>query len=229
MYNLIPFLFFIFLLNQYQVSHIPKYVALGDSLAVGFGAFWGCSYAKLYYRWLLECGKFGNLCYCNLGVLGWTSAELRSAIQCNYRYRKAIEEACIITLDIGGNDILRHKYCPDQLQGALACFKENLHAILHEIRCLNNQAQIYVMDLYNPYPCGHPMHKVAEAWVTAFNDVIWSTLMVPQYRLSGIANVYASFKGNELTYTLSGYDNVHPSTAGYRAIFDCFKGICRLP
>lgn len=211
--------------NECKVPCLTKYTALGDSLAVGLGAFWGCGYSRLYYKWLCSCKNLRNLCYCNLAVLGWTSGDLLQALRCNCCYRNAVRESCIITLDIGGNDMLRHKYCPERLQEALSCFKKNLCAILAEIRCLNPKATVYVMDIYNPYPCNHPMYATAEPWITAFNEIIWSLAGVQEYRIAGVAPVYSAFRGNELQYTLIARNNVHPSTLGHRAICDCFKTI----
>jgi lysophospholipase L1-like esterase len=225
MYSILPFLFLAYLINEYRNYTLPKYLALGDSLAVGIGAFWGLGYTRLYYNWLIDSIKYGYLGYCNLGVVKWTSNDLLNAVTNNRNYRSVISSSSIITMDIGGNDILCHKYSPDKLYQALDCYKHNLFTILQEIRCLNNHAQIYLMDIYNPYPLEHEMHKVAELWVTAFNSVIWSTLGKPEYCVSGIANVYAAFKGNEYNYTLIKYNNVHPNTLGYKIINDCYKSI----
>jgi lysophospholipase L1-like esterase len=165
------------------------------------------------------------LCYCNLGVIGWTSEDLLHAVTSNCNYRNAIISSSIITIDIGGNDILRHKYSPDKLYEALACFRYNLFTILNEIYCLNNNTQIYIMDLYNPYCIEHEMHETAEAWITEFNAVIWSTLRSREFNISGIANVYSAYKSNENRYTLMNYNNVHPNTLGYKIINDCYKSI----
>ena len=40
MYRLLPFLLLAYLFNEYKNSSPVKYLALGDSLAVGIGAFW---------------------------------------------------------------------------------------------------------------------------------------------------------------------------------------------
>ena len=71
--------------------------------------------------------------------------------------------------------------------------------MLKEIYCLNDHAQIYIMDIYNPYPIGHEMHEITE--------------------------VYAAYKENECRYTLIDYNNVHPNTLGYKIINDCYKSI----
>ena len=226
MYRLLPFLFLAYLFNEYKNSSSVKYLALGDSLAVGVGAFWGCGYTRLYYNWLISSANYRHLCYCNLGVIGCTSKDLLNSITFNSNYRNAIISSSIITVDIGGNDILQHKYCPDKLYEALGCFRYNLFTMLKEIYCLNNNnAQIYIMDIYNPYPVGHEMHEIAETWVTEFNTVIWSTIRCHEFKVSVIAKVYAAYKGNECRYTLINYNNVHPNTLGYKIINDCYNSI----
>jgi lysophospholipase L1-like esterase len=224
MFRLLPFLFLAYLFSEYKNTS-SKYLALGDSLAVGIGAFWGCGHTRLYYNWLINSVNYRRLCYCNLGIIGCSSKDLLNAVTSNNNYRNAIINASIITIDIGGNDILQHKYCPQELYQVLDCFRYNLFTTLNEIACLNKTAQIYIMDIYNPYPRQHEMHKIAEAWITEFNTVIWSTLRCPDFKVSGIAKVYAAYKGNECCYTLINYNNVHPNTLGYKIINDCYKSI----
>ncbi|MDF2890541.1 MAG: lipolytic protein g-d-s-l family [Clostridia bacterium] len=223
MYRLLPFLFLVYIINEYQNYSSPKYLALGDSLAVGIGAFWGCGYTRQYYKWLINTFSQRYFSYQNLGVIGWTSEALLNAVTLNTNYRRAISNAAIITIDIGGNDILKHKYSTDELYQALACFEHNLYTALYEIRCLNRHAQIYLMDIYNPYPAGHEIYEISEAWVKGFNSVIWSTLMHSEFKVTGIAGAYTAFKGNEYNYTFIKNNNVHPNTLGHKIICDCYK------
>jgi lysophospholipase L1-like esterase len=224
MYRLLPILFLAYLINEYKNTS-SKYLALGDSLAVGIGAVWGYGYTRLYYNWLINSVKYKHLSYCNLGVIGYTSKDLLHAVTFNSNYRNAIKSASIITIDIGGNDILKHKHSPHQLYQALDCYSYNLFKVLNEIYSLNKNAQIYIMDIYNPYPLEHEMHQIAESWVTEFNAVIWSTLRCREFNISGIAKVYAAYKGNESSYTFINRNNVHPNTLGYKIINDCYKSI----
>jgi lysophospholipase L1-like esterase len=225
MYRLLPFLFLGYLINEYNNYTSSKYLALGDSLAVGIGAFFGFGYTRLYYNWLVNSINYRHLSYHNLGVIGFTSKELLHAVTTNSIYRNAILSASIITIDIGGNDILHHKYCPEHLHQALGCFRYNLFTTLNEIYCLNKNAQVYLMDIYNPYPIGHEMYQMAEAWVTEFNAVIWSTLRCHEFRISGIAKVYAAYKGFETSYTFINFNNIHPNRLGHKIINDCYKSI----
>lgn len=206
----------------------PKYLALGDSLAVGIGAFWGNSYTRLYYNWLINKVRSAHLDYSNLGVIMWTSKDLLNAVTNNNNFRREIINSTIITIDIGGNDILRHRYSPDNLYQALENYKHNLYTTLYEIRCLNKHAQIYLMDIYNPYPLGHETHEISESWVTHFNSIIWSTMSIEEFKIAGIASVYSAFKGKEYDYTLIKYNNIHPNTLGYRIISECFKSVTTL-
>ncbi|MFZ5351636.1 MAG: GDSL-type esterase/lipase family protein [Bacillota bacterium] len=225
MFHIIPFIVLTAALLSLNNGSCPKYVALGDSLCVGLNAFWGCGYTNLYYRWLVNCKGLRGLNSCNLGVMGWTSSDLLNAVKYSCKYRNAIKEAAIITIDIGGNDIIQSKYTPEKLSDALNCYRENLNSALFEIRCINKCAPLYIMDIYNPYPKCHPMHELAEQWICKFNSVIWNTPVIPEYKISGIASVYSAFKGNELEYTCIRYNNIHPNTLGHRVIFDCFSSV----
>lgn len=197
-------------------------MALGDSLAVGIPLLGG-NYACNYYKWLLS-SRFGNnLKYINLGVAGWTSGDLLCALEVNPRYQCCIKKASIITLDIGGNDILKSKNNICNMPNVLIIYESNLRAILHKIRSLNNIAELYMMDIYNPYPEGHGLHGLAEEWIVKLNRIIYSVCADEFYNIGGVAPVYNAFRGKACEYTLISYGNIHPNSAGYKVISGCFE------
>lgn len=205
-------------------SHTKSsYLALGDSLAVGIAATYKKGYTCLYYKWLLACTHLKNIAYCNLGVIGWTSYDLLNAVLYKNNFRKSICNACIITLDIGGNDILKNKNCLDNYHKMLCDYKNNLYRILKEIQCLNTKAPIYLINIYNPYPYHHELYDLAEKWICSMNSIIWDIYNVRDFNVIGVADIYSAFKGNEEKYTLIKYDNVHPNTLGHGVIFNCLK------
>src|ERR687897_3948135 len=76
------------------------YVALGDSLATGYGAF-----VKGYvprYEAYVETDTGVAVTRTNLGRNGWTSSQLLSALSSDPPFRRAIREAEIVTWNIGG-------------------------------------------------------------------------------------------------------------------------------
>ena len=91
-----------------------SYVALGDSLAVGYGDVildqWGLGqrlgfggYVSRFHAYL---DSNDNVKLNNLGVLGMTSSELVWALKKDPKFKKAVRKADYITLNIGGNDLL---------------------------------------------------------------------------------------------------------------------------
>jgi hypothetical protein len=70
------------------------YVALGDSLATGFGAFKG--YVPLYEAHV-ETDTGVAVTRTNLGQNGWTSSQLLSALRNDPTFRRATRKAEIVT------------------------------------------------------------------------------------------------------------------------------------
>src|SRR5215207_1759813 len=78
------------------------YLALGDSLATGFGAFRG--YVPRYETHL-EADTGVAVTRTNLGQNGWTSSQLLSALRSDPKFRQSTRSAEVVTWDIGGNDL----------------------------------------------------------------------------------------------------------------------------
>src|ERR1700674_2414620 len=148
----------------------PAYLALGDSLAFGVGAD---SPAEQGYVGLttasLRLSKYNGtgLDLVNLSAPGATSADL---LQPGGQLERALTDiqsrggADIISIDIGANDLLAlaesnspcfqssgSKACQDALGQTLASLQTNLSSVLRRLREAAPTAQVYVLDIYNPY------------------------------------------------------------------------------
>ena len=139
-----------------------EYVALGDSLATGYGAF-----IKGYvprYEAYVETDTGVAVTRTNLARNGWTSSQLLAALSSDPTFRSATREAEIVTWNIGGNDLraARSSYkkgtCggvdnQDCLRASVATFKTNWTAITAEVLELRSTSDTIVrtMDIYNPY------------------------------------------------------------------------------
>src|ERR671910_2787337 len=139
-----------------------EYVALGDSLATGYGAF-----IKGYvprYEAYVETDTGVAVTRTNLGRNGWTSSQLLSALRSDPTFRRATREAEIVTWNIGGNDLraARNSYkkgtCggvdnQDCLRASVATLKTNWTAITAEVLELRSteNTMVRTMDIYNPY------------------------------------------------------------------------------
>jgi len=219
------------------------YVALGDSLATGYGAFKG--YVPRYEAHI-ETDTWVAVTRTNLGRNGWTSSQLLSALSNDPTFRRATREAEIVTWNIGGNDLraARKSYkngtCggpknQDCLQAAVAKLETNWDAITAEVLELRSTENTIVrtMDIYNPYVRtdivsdtwpndGMNDFQVFHSYVRQVNDHIASTS-----NSEGIpyARVYLAFNGTngDEDPRFKGYlsfDGVHPNNTGHRIIAD---------
>jgi lysophospholipase L1-like esterase len=130
------------------------YVALGDSIAAGFGASsLSKSYVQLYYGYLQSSGS-GVTELLNPSRPGATSTDLR-----NQQLGSAVavinqaSDAKAVTIDIGLNDLLRDSNCPTA--NAPTCpFTANLRAIvaaLNEALATDpGDETVQVMEYFNP-------------------------------------------------------------------------------
>jgi lysophospholipase L1-like esterase len=219
------------------------YVALGDSLATGYGAFKG--YVPRYDAYI-ETDTGVAVTRTNLGRNGWTSSQLLSALRNDPTFRRATREAEIVTWNIGGNDLraARNSYkngtCggadnQDCLQASVAKLETNWDAITAEVLELRSTKNTIVrtMDIYNPYV---RTDKISDTWQNedegmndfdVFNSYVYKVnhhIATTSYA-AGVpyAQVHLAFNGptGEEDPKSKGYlsfDGVHPNNTGYRII-----------
>lgn len=216
------------------------YVALGDSLATGLGATDGYVYR---YADLLGMDTGTTVNVDNLGVNGLTSEQLRAEIEGNQRAKDAIQQAEVITINIGANDLLwalwkyRSGNCggadnQDCLRQTVDDFQVNWDAILAGVTDVRSPDTtiIRTMDFYNPL--GH-LDKAA-SWPNAgVNDFMVFKKYLEQVnshiatsseaRDIPHAKVHEAFNGpnGDEDPSTKGYmsqDGVHPSDEGHAVI-----------
>lgn len=227
---LLPAAAFIFCACHKNISPAQpkaKYIALGDSLAVGLLTL-GSGYVNQYSKWLEQNGFPQGITLTNLGTSGWKSKDVLKALQEDEFYIKAIQSADILTLDIGGNDLLGSDFTSQSLRLAYREYHRNLSIILSKIRELNPTAPFYIMDIYNPYPKRHPRRPLADAWLPLFNREIRSMALNPAFGITGLAEVSAAFQGHEEEYTwIDEFGDIHPNSLGHHTIFQCFTAVAK--
>jgi lysophospholipase L1-like esterase len=218
------------------------YVALGDSLATGFGAFKG--YVPRYEAYI-ETDTGVAVTRTNLGQNKWTSSQLLSALRTDPTFRRATREAEIVTWNIGGNDLraARNSYkngtCggadnQDCLRAGVEKLKTNWDAITAEVLELRSTNSIVrTMDIYNPYV---RTDKISDTWrqnddgmndfdvFKSYVDEVNDHIAATSYT-EGVpyAEVYLAFNGptGEEDPKSKGYlsfDGVHPNDTGHRII-----------
>ncbi|MCE3198167.1 GDSL-type esterase/lipase family protein [Paenibacillus sonchi] len=196
-----------------------QYTAIGDSLTTGFGALPGNGFVPVYRR-MAEGRLREPVGAMNLGINGLTTAALEQRLGSDPIFRQSIRNAEIITLSIGGNDLIKAakavSFRPGDLSPALAralreC-KRNFGGIMGSLRQLKYGSRqpyiIRIVGLYNPYP------QLTEAtdWVRQFNAFAAGY----SSGVCGFASIYHEFAGNERS--LLSLDHVHPNGRGYRVI-----------
>lgn len=207
-------------------------VALGDSITFGYHLEPNQTQpSPLAFPSLIGNGQFHVT---NLGVPGWTSADLLNAVKSNQVFKKLLKRADVITLDIGNNDLLQAsglsqvmqtqtpiQLTPELQQKLLLTEKQlaiNLSAIIINIK-KQTDAPIILYNLYNPFgtssnPFLESLHVFGEQLITGVNAQIINPLAL----LSGssLADAYTAFNGNQAAYILPG--DIHPSPAGHKAL-----------
>ncbi|GIM47776.1 hypothetical protein DNHGIG_33250 [Collibacillus ludicampi] len=202
------------------------YTALGDSLARGVGDHSRMKEQIGYvgrFRTFLEKTEKRTVITNNLGIKGLTSSELLMMIRQNPSVREAIREATLLSVHIGGNDLLeaaRAKEPNRELENNLVRFRENWNMILIEIRKLNPQAELLVLNNYIPFPRNHPYHHFAAWWISKYNRVIETSVRRLEKSdpfFLGLASLPPVFDKHEDEY-ISKLDGVHPNGTGYQMI-----------
>ena len=207
-------------LNYYRNVKTTQlhHLAIGDSIIHGVGAGKNQNFVSLFSSKLAE-QTSKKIISQNEGINGITSGELNNLVQ-EGRFDDLIKHSDIITINVGGNDILRmangqnirsviSSY--DQLQ---TTFSNNLSDITSRINKLNPKVTIVFLELYNPLSPGNQMYSLADKMLPKWNLNIYE-----------VANKVPGSMVIETTKVINGDhlqnlspDGVHPNFAGYTAI-----------
>ncbi|MGG6312558.1 stalk domain-containing protein [Paenibacillus macerans] len=240
-------------------------VALGDSITAGYEPGMSPAAVPYgYVDRLKEQGLFhGRTQAANYGILGLTSEGLKNyvtavqagapvtadAIQANVpdpriaafasgiaQTKADLLEADLITITIGGNDLLRllpdvENISLDQLRAeaddVLKAYGDHVREVVRLLTELNPSAQIVLADQYQPVPklagasVYDELQQVAGKF-TATVDAIAADSAAAAKPVKA-AHVAAAFTGREisLTHIFSATD-IHPNQAGYDEIAKVF-------
>jgi lysophospholipase L1-like esterase len=203
----------------WQFDNNTRYMALGDSLVAGYGAV---PATQGYVYLLYKDGAFDrmtNTLLSNAGVPGVTSRQVLE-----HQVPQAIEafRPTVITLTVGGNDLLRILKGADTGQ-VLSEFQTNLTLILQNLRTALPNTRIIVSNLYTV-----PQIPGADQIVPIFNQIV--TSVASAFNVP-VADVYSAFLGRHGLLLIerpgAAADEVHPTNAGYHVMAKAFEAVIR--
>ncbi|WEG13747.1 GDSL-type esterase/lipase family protein [Pullulanibacillus sp. KACC 23026] len=195
------------------------YTAIGDSLTVGKGS--GLFAPGFVERYATELGYLGAhpVLPHKFARIGATSGEILS-FTFNPGITYLLADSPIITITSGGNDLIQAgeqflktkdiRLIPAAIQQALSNNGRMIQQILDLQKSKHNQGQVYLFNMYNPFPS----QPEAEEGIRAYNRAL------EQLQAYGvkIVDIYHAFQGRT-PYLLSRND-VHPNSEGYQVMTD---------
>jgi len=207
--------------QPWTFSNNTRYLALGDSLAAGYGAIpttQGYAYL-LYQKGTYD--KIPNTIFANAAVPGATSADVLA-----FQVPQAISlfGPHVVTLSVGGNDVLRILAGADPVQ-VFQQFGLNLGQILCGLRQALPQARLYVHNLYD-------IPEITGAIPGGLQAVLTANVIIADVATTcgaSVADVYSAFAGRTglllVERNAANEFEVHPTNAGHRAIAAAFEAV----
>ena len=198
------------------------YVSLGDSLAVGVGSSdpRERGYAPVY-RSILEEDTGRDVRLVQLGVSGETSESFLNGADAQLARAEAAlrrNPGAVVTLSLGGNDLLRVANGTDaEREAALARYAGNLDRILKSLQSASApEPRITVLALYNPAP-----GSFTDTWAARLNETIRA---VAERNGATVAAGDEAFRGHEAEYAHHArYPwDIHPTDKGHEALARAF-------
>ncbi|PKR85000.1 GDSL-type esterase/lipase family protein [Heyndrickxia camelliae] len=193
-------------------------LAIGDSVIKGIGASQNKDFITQFSTELTHAtGK--PVVSENEGIPGITSSELNELIK-QEKFDQGIKNADIITINVGGNDILRiakQKNIYQAIQSFHTLqndFENNLKQITMHIQKLNPKATLVYLELYNPLNPTNQYYGLANKLLPKWNINIYKA--AEQIPSSIVVQTSKVINDKHLQYLSA--DGVHPNSKGYLAI-----------
>ena len=217
-----------------------NYVAIGDSLTEGVGDQTNQGgFVPLLANAISESDDV-NVVSQNFGVAGNTSTQIYKRMTKEKKIQSAIKKADVITITVGGNDVM--KVIRTQLMNltersfekpALA-YQKQLTEIFAFIRDQNPKAQVYVLGIYNPFYLNFPditeMQDIIDHWNQATQEIVAQQKKMYFVPINDL--LYQGVDGSQGVTTSDGdvqtitnnalfeEDHFHPNNIGYQIMGD---------
>ena len=212
-----------------------RYVALGDSIAYGYGLENRDeqSYVSLIRKYLEK--KYDSVFISNFGSNGMRSDELLDILtnpenDLYKKYRATIRHADIVTISIGSNDLLHLikldmniesyiKNGAEMFDNACRGFQKNFPKIIQEIRKIKPDVKIYADNIYNPakgLTAFNDIYDVAEHYISLMNHCFYDS---EDYQLVDVKGCFDKEKESMVNVSWKGREiDPHPSVEGHKKI-----------
>ncbi|MGT2929903.1 SGNH/GDSL hydrolase family protein [Streptococcus dentasini] len=222
-----------------------NYLALGDSLTEGVGDTTGQGGFVPILSRSLENDYGYQVASSNYGVAGNTSQQILKRMQNKKDLQKGLQKADMMTLTVGGNDVmavLRRNLSADlkvdSFKKPAQEYQGRLRKIVKLARQSNQELPIYIVGIYNPFYLNFPdmteMQTVVDNWnnsTQAVTKEYKNVYFVPVNDL-----LYKGINGEEgITQSSDGEsgdsssiqndalfekDHFHPNNTGYQIMAD---------
>ncbi|HZG14389.1 MAG TPA: GDSL-type esterase/lipase family protein [Candidatus Bathyarchaeia archaeon] len=209
------------------------YLALGDSLAAGVTPYNQIDdgYTDFLAEKIEELGFLGFYTK-RFAVPGYTTEDVLDDIQDDVEkggdhIRDMIDEAEVITLDAGANDLLKHltinqsgvSLDPEKVPLLLEQVQDNTREILKEIKIQNFRAKVYVMGYYNAFPY---IPEEQQKQLLPVLDQLNKVIEKEAKRADAAFIPTAKAIGKDFPTYLPNPQNIHLSEEGYEVVADAF-------
>ena len=157
------------------------YIALGDSIALGTITYWSGT-VGYPIRMLPELRRrYGRIAFRNFARNGDRAEDLLLRLKTSASLRHWVQNADLITLCIGGNNVMAavqipgftRAYLPG-LEAGTRRFERVYPQIIRELRRLNPHCRLLSMTVYNPYSCRREpaLFRLAQKYLGRINRCI---------------------------------------------------------
>lgn len=217
-----------------------NYVAIGDSLTEGVGdrTAQGGFVPLLAHN--IDDTYDVQVKSQNFGVSGNTSTQIYKRVTTDNKIQKAIKNADLITITVGGNDVMKvirtqlANLSETSFKAPAKAYQKQILDLFAYIRQINPDVQVYVVGIYNPFYLNFPdikqMQDVIDNWNIATKAIVDKQKKMYFVPINDL--LYQGLDGNEgvtekteTSHTITNNalfeeDHFHPNNIGYQVMSD---------
>lgn len=170
-------------ISKNETKEVIHYTAIGDSLTEGIGDLTNSGgFVPLVARDLQEQYNLNGVQTDNFGKNGDRSDQILKRIKKDKEIQAGLTSADIITLTVGGNDLMKvikgdvFRLTKRTFEKPLKNYQKEVEKLLAEIRKYNADAPIYVLGIYNPFYLYFPditeMQEIVDSWNNGTEEIV---------------------------------------------------------